>query len=149
MSKFQLEKEIELLNLKIEQLKLEIKDPDRGREGQVKGPNLMDALQYITDVVFSLDADGKITFVSASAFKSFGYSQDEMIGKLFTQFLPKEEKQNISPLLIFWFAQIDFPSFLNTYSVPNSSIGLDLYINGTLRISLTKDSNPRVSRAKL
>ena len=99
MSKFQLEKEIELLNLKIEQLKLEIKDPDRGTEGQVKGPNLMDALQYITDVVFSLDADGKITFVSASAFKSFGYSQDEMIGKLFTQFLPKEEAERVSLLI--------------------------------------------------
>ena len=46
-----------------------------------------DLVENINDIVFSLDEDGIITFISSAVEKSTGYNTHELIGKLFTEFI--------------------------------------------------------------
>ncbi|MDH7510016.1 MAG: PAS domain S-box protein [Methanolinea sp.] len=45
-------------------------------------------VETINDVVFSLDPDGRITYVSPAVTKILGYLPGELEGRLFTEFLP-------------------------------------------------------------
>ena len=48
-------------------------------------------VENINDAIFSLDADGTITYISPAIRKILGYKPDEMVGKHFTDFIYHED----------------------------------------------------------
>jgi len=50
-----------------------------------------DLVETSQDMIWSLDAEGRITFVNAAVKHIFGYSPEEMIGRQFSDFKPPEQ----------------------------------------------------------
>ncbi len=58
------------------------------KESETQYRNMVESLN---DIVYALDSEGKITFISSAVEKSTGYQTDELIGKAFTEFLHPDD----------------------------------------------------------
>lgn len=72
--------ELILLNQKIVQLENLLAD----KEVQLENSNLINKLvRYLEDSVYLYDSDEKLIYINAAAYKTLGYSEDELIGMNF------------------------------------------------------------------
>nr|WP_198513505.1 PAS domain S-box protein [Confluentibacter lentus] len=62
----------------------------RLRESREKYKNLV---EYSHDVIWAIDSEGSFTFFNSASKIIYGYEPDELIGKPFFQFIPKEHIQ--------------------------------------------------------
>jgi len=86
--------------------------------------------QSTIDVIFMLNKSGKITFVNRSI-RSFGYEPEEIVGKSFTQFVPKKEIPAYLAKLADVFMDKAIRNF-NTKIVNKNGDLIDVEINGKL-----------------
>lgn len=66
------------------------------KESEKKYRNLVETCQ---DLIWSVDLEGHFTFVNSAAKRIYGCEPGEMIGRLFTDFLPSEEQNQYSEML--------------------------------------------------
>ncbi len=59
------------------------------KESETQYRNLVENLN---DIVYALDSEGKITFISSAVQKSTGYTTDELIGRTFTEFFHPDDR---------------------------------------------------------
>jgi len=52
-----------------------------------------DLVELTHDLVWSIDTEGRITYISPVSLRIFGHAPEEMIGRLFTDFFPPDEIQ--------------------------------------------------------
>ena len=66
------------------------------RESEYKYKSL---IENIPDIIFTIDLEGKITFVSKRAKEILGYEDAEAINKYFFNFIPEEDRQEAVEIL--------------------------------------------------
>jgi len=62
------------------------------RESEAKYRELV---ENISDIIYSLDADATLTYVSPVAEKQYGYKQSEIVGKNFIEFVHEDDRQKL------------------------------------------------------
>jgi PAS domain S-box-containing protein len=91
-----MKKRLEMLNIKLER---EVVEHIHNKEAlQRSEERFRGVVERNFDVIFMLDTKGRFIYVSPSVISASGYRIDEMVGKLFQEFLP-EDMLEISILL--------------------------------------------------
>jgi len=62
------------------------------QESEEKYRNVID---QATDIIYSTDEEGYFTFINPVGIEAFGFSQDEIIGKRYIDFVPEEYKPGL------------------------------------------------------
>ncbi len=117
-------------------LKTSVKDfIQQHHELSSKEKQLSSIINNISDVIFQLSADGKYSYISNNILSVGGYSSHEIVGKEFSQFVPKQERSRVQILLQKILGGQPVSNFRIEFLKKNGkSITID--INGT---PLTKD----------
>lgn len=91
-----MKKRLEILNVKLER---EVLEHIRNKEAlRLSEERFRGVVERNFDVIFILSTEGRFTFVSPSVTVSSGYRPDEMVGRVFKDFLP-ENMHDVSLLL--------------------------------------------------
>ena len=62
-----------------------------GSSDEASLKSIQKIINSLKQIVFTIDVNGYFVFVSNTAENVFGYTSDEMVGKLYTDFLVKED----------------------------------------------------------
>ncbi|HET8672228.1 MAG TPA: PAS domain S-box protein [Thermoleophilaceae bacterium] len=66
---------------------------ERVRSSEERYRNLVETTQ---DLIWTVDPEGRFTFVSGTAGRIYGYTAEELLGKHFLEFIPEEEREHLA-----------------------------------------------------
>ena len=74
---------------------LEEKITQRISELQESETKYRNVIEQATDIIYSTNADGYITFVNARGVEAFGYTEKELLGRYFIDFVLDKYKEDV------------------------------------------------------